>query len=278
MDQVEDRHATTGQCGGALAGNGRAYETLLTKRTTGVATYILAALSITLGVGSLIVFTLFLYIGPFNLTGFGLDTTRTLLLDAGLCMAFFLQHSGMVRKTIRRRLSRYIREPFIGAAYSVVSGILLLTLIVLWQESTLTLTSAEGFFLWSMRAIFFLAVAGQIWVILSLKSTDPFGTDALLHNREPTSPPIVLRGPYRWSRHPLYLTTLLMIWSYPDLTADRLLLNILFTLWIIVSTILEERDLVETYGDDYRTYQRTVPMLIPGFDPRRTRKRSASRF
>jgi len=278
MDQVEDRHATTGQCGGALAGNGRAYETLLTKRTTGVATYILAALSITLGVGSLIVFTLFLYIGPFNLTGFGLDTTRTLLLDAGLCMAFFLQHSGMVRKTIRNRLSRYIREPFIGAVYSIVSGILLLTLIVLWQESTLTLISAEGFFLWSMRAIFFLAVAGQIWVILSLKSTDPFGTNALLHNREPTSPPIVLRGPYRWSRHPLYLTTLLMIWSYPDLTADRLLLNILFTLWIIVSIILEERDLVETYGDDYRTYQRTVPMLIPGFDPRRTRKHSAPRL
>ena len=34
---------------------------------------------------------------------------------------------------------------------------------------------------------------------------------------------MVVRGPYRWVRHPLYLTTLLMIWSYPDLTADRLL-------------------------------------------------------
>ena len=54
-----------------------------------------------------------------------------------------------------------------------------------------------------------------------------------------------------------------MIWSYPDLTADRLLFNVLFTGWIIVGSVLEERDLVENYGEDYRSYQRRVPMLIP---------------
>lgn len=61
----------------------------------------------------------------------------------------------------------------------------------------------------------------------------------------------------------MYLTTLLMIWSYPDLTADRLVFNLLFTGWIIVGSVLEERDLVADYGDDYRNYQRRVPMLIP---------------
>ncbi len=74
---------------------------------------------------------------------------------------------------------------------------------------------------------------------------------------------MVVRGLYRWVRHPLYLATLMMIWSYPDLTADRLLFNVLFTGWIIVGTVLEERDLVENFGDDYRNYQRRVPMLIP---------------
>jgi protein-S-isoprenylcysteine O-methyltransferase Ste14 len=74
---------------------------------------------------------------------------------------------------------------------------------------------------------------------------------------------MVIWGPYRWVRHPLYLTTLLMICSHPDLTADRLLFNILFTVWILAGTVLEERDLVDAYGDDYREYQRAVPMLIP---------------
>ncbi len=49
----------------------------------------------------------------------------------------------------------------------------------------------------------------------------------------------------------------------PDLTLDRLLLNLLFTVFVIVGTLFEERDLVATFGEAYRSYQRKVPMLIP---------------
>jgi protein-S-isoprenylcysteine O-methyltransferase Ste14 len=35
------------------------------------------------------------------------------------------------------------------------------------------------------------------------------------------------------------------------------------TLYIVVGATLEERDLVETFGDDYRRYQREVPMIVP---------------
>ncbi len=76
-------------------------------------------------------------------------------------------------------------------------------------------------------------------------------------------PLVLVQGAYRWVRHPLYLTILLMIWSHPDPTADRLLFNVLFTTWIIVGTVLEERDLVAVFGNDYQNYQRRVPMFIP---------------
>jgi len=74
---------------------------------------------------------------------------------------------------------------------------------------------------------------------------------------------LAIRGPYRFMRHPLYFFSLLMIWSCPDVGADRLLFNGLWTLWIIIGTILEERDLVREFGASYRQYQRTTPMLIP---------------
>ena len=61
----------------------------------------------------------------------------------------------------------------------------------------------------------------------------------------------------------MYLVVLLMIWGYPELTIDRLLFNVLWTLWIVVGTVLEERDLCDEFGDDYREYQRSVPMLVP---------------
>ena len=56
---------------------------------------------------------------------------------------------------------------------------------------------------------------------------------------------------------------LLMIWSYPVLTMDRLLFNVLWTIWIVIGSVLEERDLSADFGDAYREYQRKVPMLLP---------------
>jgi protein-S-isoprenylcysteine O-methyltransferase Ste14 len=128
------------------------------------------------------------------------------------------------------------------------------------------LVSAEGAIRGVLRAVYVLSIAGFAWGILALGSFDTFGLRPILDRLRGTdSPalPFAVRGPYRWVRHPLYTFCLLMIWSYPDLTLDRLLCNVLFTAWIIVGTVLEERDLATAFGDDYRNYQRKVPMLIP---------------
>ncbi len=56
---------------------------------------------------------------------------------------------------------------------------------------------------------------------------------------------------------------LVLIWSTPRFTTDQLLFNVLWTAWIVVGAGLEERDLVADFGQTYREYQRSVPMLIP---------------
>ena len=63
--------------------------------------------------------------------------------------------------------------------------------------------------------------------------------------------------------HPLYGLVIVLAWTSPDLSADRLLFNGLFTVWIVIGTVLEERDLVGHFGEPYGEYQRTVPMLVP---------------
>jgi protein-S-isoprenylcysteine O-methyltransferase Ste14 len=232
---------------------------------SGLAAYVLVSLSFVFGAGSLIVFTVFLYMGSFHIIELGLGTTQSLVFNTCLCLVFFLQHSGMIRTRTQRWMSQFIPEYYLGAVFSIVSALLLLTLVILWQESMVVLASAEGIYRLTLRALFFLSIAGQIWGTWSLKSADLFGARALLRNQSAAQPPppIVIGGPYRWVRHPLYLTTLLMIWSHPDLIADRLLFNVLFTVWIIAGAVLEEHDLIGIYGDDYRKYQLSVPMLIP---------------
>lgn len=79
----------------------------------------------------------------------------------------------------------------------------------------------------------------------------------------PRQTPFSAKGVYRWVRHPLHFFVLLMIWSSPDFTADRILFNLLWSAWIIMGTLLEERDLIDEFGDQYREYQKKAPMLIP---------------
>jgi protein-S-isoprenylcysteine O-methyltransferase Ste14 len=118
-----------------------------------------------------------------------------------------------------------------------------------------------------MRAPFILAILGFRWSVQSLEKFDGFGIGPLLHLRRGTTPrqakPFSVKGPYRYVRHPQYFCALLMIWSCPDLTTDRLLFNALWTAYIVIGAVFEERDLTATFGEQYRAYQSKVPMLIP---------------
>ena len=116
------------------------------------------------------------------------------------------------------------------------------------------------------RVISVLAIAGFVWGVRALEVLDPFGQlvlQAHLHGRTLPTLPLTVRGPYLWVRHPLYSCMLVLIWSVPALSLDRLVFNALWTVWIVIGTTLEERDLVTEFGDRYRHYQQTVPMLIP---------------
>ena len=64
------------------------------------------------------------------------------------------------------------------------------------------------------------------------------------------------------TRHPWYLAAILLIWARP-LDLSGIHVNVLFTLYLIVGTYLEEKKIVLEYGEEYLNYQKKVSMLIP---------------
>ena len=228
--------------------------------------YIMIGLARILGGMSLLVFAIFLFVGSLNLLDMHLDKSEVLWFDAGLSLLFFIQHSGMIRKPFHRWLARFVPEEYTAAIYAIASGIVLLLVVLLWQKSTQTIIAASGLFCWSLRGIFLFSLLGFYWGIKALRFFDPFGVRPIvnrLRGRNPTPMPFTVAGPYRWVRHPLYLFMILMIWSCPELTSDRLLFDLLWTVWIVIGSYLEEIDLIAEFGDAYREYQKRVPMLIP---------------
>lgn len=231
------------------------------------AIYVLLMLTYLFGVLSLLLWLMFLFHGSMNLVNLGLGETAAFCLNVCLSLAFFAQHSIMIRSSSRQWMGRFVSTDYHGALYTIASGIVLMSLVVFWQRSGHTWVVLQGIPRLLAHGVFLLSFVGFNWGTRALGTFDMFGTAPIVrHLRSedpPPSIPFTIRGPYRWVRHPLYLFCLLMIWSCPDLTLDRLLYNVLWTGWIIVGTVLEERDLTACFGESYRNYQRKVPMLIP---------------
>ena len=197
-------------------------------------------------IASMTFFAVFLWTGGFDLVAL----RPALAWDLALCLIFYVQHSGMVRKAFRVRLGCYH-----GVVYGLVSSAALTLLCLGWQRSSLVAVHLAGAPAWALRAVFLASWVGVAWCIRSLGQFDPFGV------RLTTG--LAIRGPYRWVRHPLYFFSIVSLWASPAQSADRILFEILTTAWIVLATRLEERDLVAQFGNAYREYQRKVPMLLP---------------
>lgn len=214
----------------------------------------------------LILFGTFLFFGPICSIPLKMSYPSLVGFNLFLSLAFFFQHSLMIRKSFHAKLFRWVPMNLHRALFAVISGMMIFAVVIFWQPSNDQLFTLTGIFRWVAKGVFLVAIIGFLWAGRTLKDLDTSGAKSIrqyLENDKPFESSFTVSGPYRWVRHPLYFFTFLMIWSFPDITTDRLLFNFLWSGWIVVGAHLEEKDLIERFGNQYRTYQQQVPMLIP---------------
>ena len=229
----------------------------------------ISALALLGGIGGLLLFVGF-PLGSLGVVRMNWSEAGVLWWDGLLSTAFFLQHSGMVRRQFRTRVYGPIPPRYHRALYSIASGVTLAAVTLLWQPSDRHLLVFGGAFRWIALGLAVCAFALFLWGAVALRKLDLFGTRAIKAQAQSTadeSPVFIVRGPYRWVRHPWYLAAILLFWSCVDFTSDRLLFNVLWTGWVYLGTRLEETDLLHDFGEVYKEYQRRVPMLIPWHRP-----------
>ena len=128
-------------------------------------------------------------------------------------------------------------------AYNLVAGITLLPVFALgallpdrelyaiplpWSLLTLALQAAAAV------ALAAGLLQTGVWSFLGLRQ---------LLREEDAPPRLVVRGLYRWVRHPLYTAGLVLIWLSPVMTSNLLALNAGLTIYIVVGAMFEERKL-----------------------------------
>ena len=169
----------------------------------------------------------------------------------------YWQVAALNAKTTRRRESRWSRVahivPLLAAVSllfipempgdAMVARFLPRTIATYWIGVGLVVTGL-GFSIWARRRL------GRNWS----------GTVTLKEDHE-----LIRTGPYRWVRHPIYTGILLGFFGTAVALGEwrGLIAVALVVVAFSLKIRLEERWMIETFGDAYRRYRAEVRALIP---------------
>jgi methanethiol S-methyltransferase len=200
-------------------------------------------------------------------TGTVTSTAKALVVNLILMSVFAIQHSVMARKSFKQWWTQYVPKPVERRTYVLLSSLTLMLLFWQWRPMPAIVWRIED----PDTAVTIVTISFVGWVVVFtstflINHFELFGlhqVTANLAGRE--IPPPRFRTPlfYNFVRHPLYLGFIIAFWATPEMTVGHLLFAIVTTGYIFVGIFLEERDLTELFGENYRQYKRKVSMLIP---------------
>jgi protein-S-isoprenylcysteine O-methyltransferase Ste14 len=200
-------------------------------------------------------------------TGTVVPMAEAFIVNLLLMSVFAIQHSVMARKPFKQWWTQFVPASVERSTYVLFSSLALVLLFWQWRPMPALL--------WQIAdpqiamVVIGLSFAGWLIVLTStflINHFELFGLHQVANNLAGRSMPAPrFRAPlyYKFVRHPIYLGFIIAFWAAPTMTVGHLLFAAVTTAYIVVGILLEERDLVALFGDDYRRYKDRVSMLVP---------------
>jgi len=205
-------------------------------------------------------------------SGAAASVTEAAIIDLLLMSLFAIQHSVMARPQFKQWWTQFVPKTIERSTYVLLASLALA--LLLWQWRPLPMV------VWQIaepHLALAMTVLGFVGWLLVLSSTflinhfELFGLHQVASNltgRAMAAPRFRTPLFYKVVRHPIYLGFIIAFWAAPMMTAGHLLFAAVTSAYIVVGIWLEERDLVELFGEEYRRYRARVSMLIPWHGPR----------
>jgi methanethiol S-methyltransferase len=189
------------------------------------------------------------------------------VIDLLLICVFAVQHSVMARKPFKQWWTQFVPAAVERSTYVLFSSLTLAFLFWQWRPipaRVWQIADPRIAMVVTGLSIFGWMIARSSSFLLS--HFEMFGLHQVANNLTGRQmPPQRFRTPvfYKLVRHPIYLGFIIAFWVAPMMTIGHLLFAAATTVYILVGIFLEERDLVDVFGNKYRRYRNRVSMLAP---------------
>jgi protein-S-isoprenylcysteine O-methyltransferase Ste14 len=192
---------------------------------------------------------------------------EALIVNILLMTLFALQHSVMARKPFKQWLTQYVPAAIERSTYVLLASLALVLLFWQWRPiPDVVWEIASPQIATNITAISFFGFALVLLSSFLINHFELFGLHQVAINvAGRTMPEPRFKTPvlYKVVRHPIYLGFIIAFWAAPVMTVGHLLFAAVTTAYIFVGIYLEERDLVQLFGEQYKRYRAQVGMLVP---------------
>ncbi|MDH5480244.1 MAG: NnrU family protein [Nitrosomonas sp.] len=206
-------------------------------------------------------------IAPYSLSNIETSSViKALTINTFLVFLFATQHTIMARTSFKQKLTRIIPAHLERATFVLAAGLFLAIMLWYWQPLPGSIWSLQNEYY--RLALLSLSFAGVIYVLVTSLVTNHFELfgirQAWLYATGKTYTPLEFKRHwvYKYSRHPMMLGLLIVIWSTADMSATRLVLAVLLTTYLFIGIQFEERSLIQEFGDKYQEYKKEIGMFF----------------
>ncbi|MFT5659726.1 MAG: protein-S-isoprenylcysteine O-methyltransferase Ste14 [Sulfurimonas sp.] len=233
--------------------------------------FLYAVLGYILSIGSLSFLILWIY--PWEFIKFTINNPiitldiNPIFLNTSLLLLFALQHSIMARSFFKDKLLKNISNGVKSANYSLASSICLIIMFYFWQpiEGVLWDFQSDVVF-WSITIVYIVGWITAFLATFIIHHFELFGLYQgyrVLRNIPEPEVKFQVNYFYKYVRHPIQSGTLVGLWATPYMSHTHLFLSMGMTIYVLIGLHYEEKSLINTFGDKYKKYIDTTPMLLP---------------